>query len=204
MKAIARSTVRDLGTLFINGGFMITVNPCTDHGADETCQLVVDRAKSLVHDGLIAIERMQQRGSIAIDRPHVHWLIQMSKEKVEKIAAEFKAMGLDVKVTPIWGPDGLCFYVGKDPHGKFYMIKQDDQYDSGTPPSAAMKQQREVVPVDNSLETLPAPMKKTEPLRAFSMLPRLLLNWTDTLTDLMEINATPLARLVRVGMARAP
>jgi hypothetical protein len=125
---------------------MLTANPCSDAGADDVCQSVVDMAASLSHDGLIEVERMQQRGTTAIDRPHVHWVANMSKEKVEGIARELRAKGLDVKVTPVWSANGLCYYLGKDPNGRFYMVKEEDFTTTGTP-SAPSGGQEAGIPV---------------------------------------------------------
>ena len=136
MKAIDRGTVRDLGGLFVNGGFMITANPCVDEGAEKLCMDIVQLAASIANDGVIVVERMQKRGEAPIDRPHVHWIISKKKDEVECIADQLRAKGLDVKVTPVWGVDGLCYYLGKDPNAKCYMMKEDYHTGGGAPPIA--------------------------------------------------------------------
>lgn len=199
MKAIDRGTVRDLGGLFVNGGFMITANPCVDEGAEELCEEVVQVAASISHDGVIVVERMQQRGEALIDRPHVHWIISKERDVVERIADQLRAKGLNVKITPVWGVDGLCRYLGKDPSAKCYMMKEEYHTSGGTPPSAH-KERREGVPVHE---------KKEEPTRTIQRDNALpvegeAVQWASPVVFLLRLSTMPLSRPVRVGMCRAP
>lgn len=151
MKQIDRSTVRDLGGLLVNGGYMITANPCADEGADELCQDVVNMAATTPHDGVIVVERMQQRGSAVIDRAHVHWLMAKEKKEVERIAEELREKGLNVKITPVWGAEGLCYYLGKDVNAKCYLMKEEYHTGGGATP-IAHKGQRAGVPLQKEPE----------------------------------------------------
>ena len=126
VKSIDRGTVRDLGRLFISGGHLVTANPCSDGDADKQCDEVLTIAGSIRHDGLVVIERMQARGDVSIDRPHVHWVLSKPKDDVVLIAERLRAKGLDVHITRIWSVDGLLHYLGKDPNARCYMMKAED------------------------------------------------------------------------------
>lgn len=199
MKAIDRGTVRDLGGLFVNGGFMITANPCVDEGAEELCEYIVRLAGSISHDGVIVVERMQQRGQALIDRPHVHWIISKTKAEVERIAGQLRAKGLDVKITPVWGVDGLCFYLGKDPNAKCYMMKEEYHTGEGTPP-IAHKERRAGVPNHEKKEK---PIATIQRDRTLSMEGRTI-EWSKSVAMTFRPSTMPIARPVRVGMCRAP
>ncbi len=133
VKEIDRGTVRDLGGLLVNGGHLITVNPCSDAGADEVCDGVLRFASGIAHDGVIVVERMQSRGDALIDRPHVHWAISEGEADVDSIVDRLRSNGLDVHITPIWGADGLFYYLGKDPHARCYLTKMEHTRASAMP-----------------------------------------------------------------------
>lgn len=141
VKSIDRGIVRDLGRLFISGGHLVTVNPCSDGDADKQCDEVVTIAGAIRHDGLVVIERMQARGDVSIDRPHVHWVLSKPKDEVVTIAERLRAKGLDVHITPIWSVDGLLRYLGKDPNARCYMMKAEDSIKHEAMPVA--RQERE-------------------------------------------------------------
>lgn len=199
MKAIDRGTVRDLGGLFVNGGYMITANPCVDEGAEELCGDIVQLAASITHDGVIVVERMQQRGEALIDRPHVHWIISKKKDEVECIANELRAKGMDVKITPVWGVDGLCFYLGKDPNAKCYMMKEEYHTRGGTSP-IARKERGANVPAHEKKEqpTDTIQRDRTPPVERRAM------RWAEPVSTTFRPSTMPVARPVGVGMCRAP
>lgn len=204
MKAIDRGTVRDLGGLFVNGGYMITSNPCVDEGAEELCEDIVKLAASIPHDGVIVVERMQQRGEALIDRPHVHWIMSKNKNEVERIADELRAKGLDVKITPVWGVDGLCYYLGKDPNAKCYLMKEEYHTGGGTPP-IALEEREASVPAQEKEERpiSTIPMNAT-PSMAGITAPWSHLKETKPATMTFRPIRMPIARPVMVGMTRAP
>lgn len=186
----------------MGGGYMITVNPCNDSNAEEVCRSVVEYASSMKHDGVLVVERTQRRGRAIIDRPHVHWTLNVCEKEAKGIEKKFMDRGLDVKLTLIHDPRGLCWYLAKDPEAAFYIAREEDHTGSGTPPSAAMEQQREGVPV---VKDSPNPVQgKTEPFRTTDLFGRVLRNCFTHVLGFMNHNTSPLARLVRVGMARAP
>ncbi len=199
MKAIDRGTVRDLGGLFVNGGFMITANPCVDEGADELCEEIVQLAASIPHEGVIVVERMQQRGKALIDRPHVHWIISKEKDEVERIANQLRAKGLNVKITPVWGGDGLCKYLGKDPSAKCYMMKEEYHTRGGTPP-IARKERRASVPAHEKKEKPSGTSQRDRTLPV----KRRAVQWHEPVVMTLQPSTTPYARPVGVGMCRAP
>lgn len=206
MKAIDRGTVRDLGGLFVNGGFMITANPCVDEGAEELCEDIVQLAGTIPHDGVVVVERMQKRGKAPIDRPHVHWIMMKSKAEVEQIAGQLREKGLDVKITPVWGVDGLCYYLGKDPNAICYLSKEEYHTGGAGTPPAAHKERGASVPEPARKKDQPIkvmPMATTRQL-AHTVVPTW--DWTATehLTMILRRTAIPLARPYRIGMCRAP
>lgn len=133
VKEIDRGTVRDLGGLLVNGGHLITVNPCSDAGADRVCDGVLRFASGIAHDGVIVVERMQSRGDALIDRPHVHWAISEGEADVDSIVDQLRSSGLDVHITPIWAADGLFYYLAKDPHARCYLTKMEHTRASALP-----------------------------------------------------------------------
>lgn len=183
---------------------MLTVNPCSDINASAVCQSVVEHASTIKHDGVLVVERFQRRGRTVIDRPHVHWVLNLSEPEAKAIEKKFADQRLDVKLTLVYDPRGLCWYLAKDPEAAFYIAREEDHTGSGTPPSAAMEQQREGVAT------------VTEKERQKDHSPRLN---TGRVTDFMAwltawfcwkpfkhglLNSTAISRLVGVGMTRAP
>lgn len=183
---------------------MLTVNPCSDVNASAVCQSVVEHASTVKHDGVLVVERFQRRGRTVIDRPHVHWVLNLSEQEAKAIEKKFSDERLDVKLTLVYDPRGLCWYLAKDPQAAFYIAREEDHTGSGTPPSAAMEQQWEGVP------------NVPEKERKKNQSPRLN---TGGAVDLMAwlaerfcwkpfkhglLNSMAISRLVGVGMTRAP
>ena len=183
---------------------MLTVNPCSDVNASALCQSIVDHASTVKHDGVLVVERFQRRGRTVIDRPHVHWVLNMPENEAKAIEKKLVDRGLDVKLTLVYDPRGLCWYLAKDPNAFYYIAREDDHIESGTPPSAAMEQQRAGVPVvpDNDKPTL-------TPLNAVSDKGSDLSGWlflrclVSLLFPFMKAAAVP-QRLVGLAMTRAP
>ncbi len=135
MEEIAHSTVQDRYKLFqtkgANGkvserGFMITVNPCSDKTAVYVCDAVVEYARGMKCNTLLAIETIQFRGEkrkkkrTRICRPHAHLVVDVPLEEAAAIAAFFSTGGSNVEIDPVCGAEGLCEYLSKDPKGYFY------------------------------------------------------------------------------------
>lgn len=206
MKSIDRGTVRDLGRLFINGGHLVTVNPCSDRDADKQCDEVVTIAGSIQHDGLVVIERMQARGDVPVDRPHVHWVLSKPKDEVVPIAERLRAKGLDVHITPIWSVDGLLHYLAKDPNARCYMMKAEDSIEHTAMPVARQGREasegvleNEPPNVRNELGTGCAGVHDRELLlpqgtEPIALLVRVVRGWVDAM----------FGSLVVSGMCRAP
>lgn len=139
-----------------------------------------------------------------IDRPHIHWVLNVGEDEAKAIEKKFADEGLDVKLTLVYDPRGLCYYLGKDPDGTFYMMKQEDHTGSGTPP-AAIEQQKAVVPmITNDGPPTNAP---NADLFAGSALGAPALSfWKSLASELMTLIITTkqLAPPIRIGMTRAP
>ena len=191
-------------SLVQNGGYMLTVNPCSDANASAVCQSVVEYANTVKHDGVLVVERTQRRGKTVIDRPHVHWTLNMGEKQAKAIEKEFADRGLDVKLTLVHDARGLCWYLAKDPEATYYIAREEDDIVSGTPPSAAMEQQRAGVPTVSEMEkTAPLP-SNAAPFKIVSLFNRLFRQCiTNVLLPMMH-GSTPLFRSVMVGMTRAP
>lgn len=141
MEEIAHSTVQDRYKLFqskgANGkvserGFMITVNPSSDLTAVSVCDAVVEYARGMRCNTLLAIETFQFRGEkrkkkrTRICRPHAHLVVDVPLEEAAAIAAFFSTGGSNVEINPVRGAEGLCEYLSKDPKGYFYMREAHD------------------------------------------------------------------------------
>jgi len=204
MKASDRSTIRDMHSLVQSGGYMLTVNPCSDTNASAVCQSVVDHASTVKHDGVLVVERTQRRGRTVIDRPHVHWVLNMPEQEAKAIEKRFADQGLDVKLTLVYDPRGLCWYLAKDPAAAYYIVREEDHTGSGTPPSAAIEQQQAGVPIvteNSKTEHAPSNMRT---FTALGFLGWLLKQCVGTAPLPFLPSSTPLSRPVMVGMTRAP
>ncbi len=141
MEEIAHSTVQDRYKLFqskgANGkvserGFMITVNPSSDLTAVSVCDAVVEYARGMRCNTLLAIETFQFRGEkrkkkrTRICRPHAHLVVDVPLEEAAAIAAFFSTGGSNVEIKPVRGAEGLCEYLSKDPKGYFYVREAHD------------------------------------------------------------------------------
>lgn len=183
---------------------MITVNPGSDVNASAVCQSVVEHASTVKHDGVLVVERTQRRGRTVIDRPHVHWVLNMPEHEAKAVEKKFSDQGLDVKLTLVYDPRGLCWYLAKDPEAAFYIAREEDHTGSGTPPNAAMEQRQEGVPImtENGATKHGATNKSTfKAIGLFSWLLRLC--FVPDMPFLLT-NSKPLSRPVVVGMTRAP
>ncbi len=186
-------------SLVQDGGFMLTVNPCSDQNASEVCQSIVERAAKVKHDGVLVVERTQRRGRTVIDRPHVHWVLNIGEEEAKAIEKEFGDLGLNVQLTLVYDAPRLCWYLSKDPEAAYYIAREEDHDGSGTPPSAAIEQQLEGLPTTETQE-----WGKKEPLQAIGLARWFLCTRITELLGLAEFNSRQLVGLVWMGMARAP
>jgi hypothetical protein len=201
MKVIERSTVRDLGNLFKDGGFHLTINPCTDMGAEEACQSVIAYARTLPHDGLLVVERSQSRGRTTIDRPHVHLAMRIGKEQAEIIADVFRRQGMNVRLDGIYDPRGLCWYLGKDSLGSFYRMNKEGRPHQERRPEKPKDKKGSTV--CNAPQDHQAPSDQESSTVLKKSLYRLRRWWKHARWSVVFIT-TSLARAIRFSMTRAP
>ena len=191
-------------SLVQSGGYMLTVNPCVDVNASAICQSVLDHASTIKHDGVLVVERRQRRGRTVIDRPHVHWVLNIPESEAKVIEKKFADQGLDVKLTLVYDPRGLCWYLTKDTGAAFYVAREEDHTGSGTPPNAAMEQQQVGVPITTENDKTEQAASNKRTVKAMGLFARLLIRCFAPAPPLFPTVSKPLSRPLVVGMTRAP